>query len=158
MGVAVRADARPLRICIDNRGPTRSRAARRSYLVFFPCLVFAHLARCAAAIFALAAADIFRAPVVADVSDSSPLIFAHRALWAAAILARPVVLNRPLLRVPVLLTYDPANAASAALSPSNCLATRSRSDFKIATMSKFPPEGSNCSRHVETYIVCRSCQ
>src|SRR5437868_14446871 len=89
----------------------------------------------------------FRAPLVADVPNFLPLIFAQRALWAAAILARAAALNGRLPRpVPVAFpTYDPANAARAALSPSNCLATRSRSDLKIAAMSKIPPEASNCS-------------
>jgi len=123
-------------------------------------LILAHLARCAAAIFALAAADMvrfpFRVPLLADVLDFFPLIFAHRALWAAAILAR-ADLNRPLPRpVPLAFpTYDPANAARAALSPSNCLATRSRSDLKIAAMSKVPPEGSNCSRRPATSPAIR---
>jgi hypothetical protein len=117
---------------------------------YFAFLIFAHLARCAAAIFAFAAADIvrfpFRAPAVADASDFRPLIFAQRALCAAAILARAAAFNRRLPRPLLLPTYEPANAVSAALSLFNCLATRSRSDRKIATMSKFPLAGRNCSR------------
>ncbi len=77
------------------------------YLVLFPCLTFAHLARCAAAILALAAADILRFPVcfpAEDVAGFRVLIFAQRALCAAAILARAAALNRPLPLPPVLPT------------------------------------------------------
>ena len=131
--------------------PISANELESSYFVLLPFLIFAHLARCAAAIFALAATDMvrfaFRAPVVADVPTLRSLIFAHRALCAAAILVRAAAVNVLLPRPPfVFPTYEPANAASAELSPSSCLATRSRSDLKIAAMSKIPPEGSNCIR------------
>jgi hypothetical protein len=92
---------------------------------YFAFLIFAHLARCAAAIFAFAAADIvrfpFRAPAVADASAFRPLIFAQRALCAAAILARAAAFNCRLPRPLLLPTYEPENAVSAALSFSTVL-------------------------------------
>src|SRR5262244_1501123 len=110
---------------------------RVSYLALFRCLIFAHLARCAAAILALAAADMIRflVPWAPDLSDFRPLIRAHRALWAAAILARAAALSLPRPRTPEPRLNVPANAATAALSPSNCLATLSRSAFNSARMS-----------------------
>ncbi len=58
------------------------------YAAFFACaLTFAHLARCAAAIFLRAAIDIVRLGAVplafpADTSCGPFPTFAHRALWA----------------------------------------------------------------------------
>ena len=119
------------------------RAEQRYLEVSLPFLIFAHLARCPAAIFALAPADMvllpFRFPAAAEVADFWSLSLAQRALWAAAILARAAALNRPLPR-PLRLVmffppYDPANAATAAFSPSSWRATLSRSALSNASMS-----------------------
>jgi hypothetical protein len=101
------------------------RSGPRFYADFFwAAFIVAQRARCAAAIFLRAAADIvfflgmattffFCLPV--------PRAFAHRALWAAAILALPAAEISRL--VPVrLLNESPSSAASAASSCSTVLA------------------------------------
>jgi hypothetical protein len=62
-----------------------------------------------------------------------PFAFAHRALCAAAILARAAALifRRGLLA----LLYGPENAAKAAFNPDNRRATLSRSAFNSKMMS-----------------------
>jgi hypothetical protein len=66
-------------------------SGRSSHALFFRAFSFAHRARCAAAIFLRAAADIvFFFGMATTFRFCGPLFaraFAHRALWAAAILA-----------------------------------------------------------------------
>src|SRR5579864_7971641 len=72
---------------------------------FLAAFTFAHRARCAAAIFLRAAADIVRFLGIGTTFPFPPsaLTFAHRALWAAAILALPAAeIPR---RVPVCFPY-----------------------------------------------------
>jgi len=63
-----------------------------------------------------------------------PFAFAQRALWAAAMLARPLAdrLRRGL--IPLLPRYTPAKASSAALKPDNCCCSRSRSLLNCFTI------------------------
>src|ERR1700730_16865088 len=62
----------------------RSTRAEQVYAVFFCCLTFAHLARCAAAILRRADADIVRLPgfrpFAIGTTFCCPLTFDHRAL------------------------------------------------------------------------------
>jgi hypothetical protein len=101
----------------------------RAYAVFLrAALTFAHRARCAAAIFLRAAADIvFFLGIVTTFCFCLPVprTFAHRALWAAAILARAAVDRR--LRLPVPFPETPVRAARAASSCSTVLTARCRS-------------------------------
>ena len=63
---------------------------------FFPRLTLVHLARCAAAIFRRAEADIVR---LASLGTFCPLTFAQRAFCAATMRARPLadILRRGLI-------------------------------------------------------------
>jgi hypothetical protein len=72
-----------------------SRTAQRYSVVFPAALAFFHLARAAAASFALVAGLLRRSFFLADVGADgpAPLILAHRALAAAAIFARAAALN-----------------------------------------------------------------
>jgi hypothetical protein len=98
----------------------------------FAAFAFAHRARCAAAIFFLAATDIFRFLGIVTTFVFLPfaLAFAHRAFWAAAILARPAAES---LRVPPLRPYAAPKAESAALMPFSSRVKRSCSFFKVWT-------------------------
>jgi hypothetical protein len=106
---------------------------RRHY--FFPALTFAHLARCAALIFANPAAEIRRFGARLEAPSDMPFSLCRRAFCAARILARALALNLRLRRGLVAPSvYSPANAASAAFSPFNCRVNLSRSAFNSAVM------------------------
>lgn len=86
---------------------------------YLPAFTFAHRARCAAAIFFRAEADIVRPFFGAGATlFACPLVsfsFAHRAFWAAAIRALPAVEIVRLAPLP-FAKVEP-NAASAAEIP-----------------------------------------
>ena len=68
---------------VRQRGRQRSPDWRTRYYFFFPARIFAHLARWAAAILFLPAAEIVRFGFAAR-----PLVFAHRAFCARLIRLR----------------------------------------------------------------------
>src|ERR1700686_2968428 len=83
-----------LRAFIYRVTPTR-------YAVFFAAFTFAHRALCAAAIFLRAAAESVRLPRMGTTFFSPPAVsrtFAQRALWAAAMRARPNAAIRRAMR------------------------------------------------------------
>jgi hypothetical protein len=105
--------------------PATERWGLVSYADFFwAAFTLAHLARCAAAIFFRAAADIVFFLGMLTTFCFCPAFlrtFAHRALWAAAILVLPAA--EIVRRVPALLPYEPPlRAASAASRLSTILA------------------------------------
>src|ERR1035438_4500829 len=87
------------------------------YAALFWALTLAHLARCAAAIFFRATADIVRLLGIATTFCFPPLTFAHRALWAAAIRALPAADN---LR---RLACTPERAPNTASAPVTTLSS-----------------------------------
>jgi hypothetical protein len=106
---------------------------------FLPPLIFAHRARCEAAIFRLAATDIVRWRRVAlpGWPLNSARSLAQRARAAAAIRVRPAaeILGRGLPIDPPRLTFIALSALIAASRAFSCLANLSRSTFSCATMS-----------------------
>ena len=120
---------------------TANRQVPKDYqAVFFPAFIFAHLARCAAAILLRAAGESVGLPSKGTTFAASRT-FAQRALWAAAILARA---DADSFRVLVPFLYVLPNAASAAPIPRSSLVNRSCSFFNNRTTPdkldiEFPP-------------------
>jgi hypothetical protein len=109
----------------------------RAYSFFFPAaFALAHLALAAAAIFARPAALIFRRFFGAALP---PLIFAHRALWAAAIAALAALERlytpRPLRGAGALPpAIAPSSASNCSISSLMEIAFRSRSTVKLCNV------------------------
>jgi len=102
-----------------------------AYAGFFAAFTFSHRARCAAAIFLRAAADIVRFFGIVTTLPF-PLFaftFAQRARWAAAILALPAADIPP--RVAVFFPYAVPKAKSAAVIAFIWLVNLSCSFFNI---------------------------
>ena len=100
---------------------------------FFAAFIFAHRARCAAAILLRALADIVRFLGIVT-TFAFPLLvlaFAHRALCAAAILALPAADILPRRAVP--FPYAAPKAESAAPTAFISLLNRSRSFLNLCT-------------------------
>jgi len=87
---------------------------KRGYLVLFPCLIFAHLARCAAAIFLRPAADI----VGFATTPFDDVLFAHRAFCARLILLRA---DADRVRLGFVKELPPFNLRNTARASSTCL-------------------------------------
>src|SRR5437016_4019596 len=93
-------------------------------------LHFAHLALLAALIRARPAAEMRRLGAI-ETTFRCPFTLAHRARWAAAILARAaaLIVRRPRADAPVL--FSPLRALIAVSSAFTCRADLSRSAFNI---------------------------
>jgi hypothetical protein len=92
--------------------PVRSTPNQSLYI--FPALTFAHLARCAAAIFLRAAADIVRLGFTVPALPSEAL-FAHRAFCARLIFLRA---DAERVRLPVNLGLEPLRLVRALIAAS----------------------------------------
>jgi hypothetical protein len=108
------------------------------FIRHFAFLIFAHLARCAAAILRRADGGIVRLRGVElgaiGTTFCRTLILAQRALCAAAIFARDFADTRRLRVGFSLPPYTLAKAVSAAFSADKCRSTRSRSFFNCFTI------------------------
>ena len=116
-----------------------------TYAAFFCCSNFAHLARWAAAIFLLDAAETCRL----DRRRALPFepLFAHRAFCARLIFLRADA--DIFRRLPADLfdfELNPDNAETAASSRPNSNAALSRAAFNCASMSMYSPSGWDCSK------------
>ena len=99
----------------------------------------------AARIRARPAAEILRLGAIAT-TFRCPFTLAHRALCAAAILARAAAL---IVRRPrgALVLFNPLNAPIAVSRALTCCAALSRSAFNCAIMSMCSSPGEDCSRY-----------